>query len=103
MPIKPSDKEEQYIREQELKQQLAKARAEQESMAAAEKKRQKELHYMHCPKCGQKLEMQVYGVVEVDFCAGCRGLWLDANELEQIVASKDRTGRLQKFLKILGA
>jgi hypothetical protein len=103
MPIKPSEKEEQYFREQELKRQLARARAAQEAMAAAEKQRLKDLHYMHCPKCGQKLAPENYGPVEIDVCAGCKGLWLDAHELDHILASKTQTGPLRKFLKILGA
>jgi hypothetical protein len=101
MPIKPTDKEEQYFMEQELRRQLARARAGQEAMAAAEKQRLKDLHYMHCPKCGQSLAPEQYGAVEIDICAGCRGLWLDANELEQILASKTQAGPLRKFLKVL--
>jgi hypothetical protein len=103
MPLKPSEKEEQFFKEQELKHKLAKAKAEQATMAASEKQRQKELHYMHCAKCGQKLAPQAYGKVEVDVCAGCKGLWLDANELEQILASKEQSGLMRKFLKVLGA
>lgn len=103
MPVKPSEKEELYFVEQELKRQLAKARAEQEAMAVAEKRKLKELHYMHCPKCGQKLAPENYGPVEIDVCACCKGLWLDANELEHILASKEQTGPLRKFLKVLGA
>jgi uncharacterized protein len=103
MPVKPSEKEEQYFLEQELKRQLAKARAEQEAMAAAEKQHLKDLHYMHCPKCGQHLAAERYGPVEIDVCAGCKGLWLDANELDHILASKEQAGPLRKFLKVLGA
>ena len=103
MPIKPSEKEEQYFIEQELKRQLAKARAEQETMAAAEKRQLKEQHYMHCPKCGQKLAPEKYSTVEIDVCAGCKGLWLDANELDQLLATKEQAGPLRKFLKVLGA
>jgi DNA-directed RNA polymerase subunit RPC12/RpoP len=102
MPVKPSTKEEQYFLEQELKRQLLQARAEQEAMAAVERQRLKELHYMHCPKCGQKLFVENYGEVEVDVCGGCKGLWLDANELDQILAAKEQTGPLRKFLNILG-
>jgi RNA polymerase-binding transcription factor DksA len=102
MPDKPSDKEEQYFIEQEMKRQLAKARAEQEMQAVTETPRLKELHYMHCPKCGQKLAPEKYGQVEIDLCASSKGLWLDASELEQILASKEQTGPLRKFLKVLG-
>lgn len=103
MTAKPSSNEERYFFDQELKRLLAKARAEQAAMADAEKKRLKKLHFMHCPKCGQKLFVEKYGDVEVDVCGGCKGLWLDANELETIVEGTKRRGPFQSFLKILGA
>jgi hypothetical protein len=102
MPLKPSEKEEQFFKEQEIKQKLAKAKEEQNAVAATEKQRLRELHYMHCPKCGQKLAPEQYGAVEIDVCAGCKGLWLDANELEQILASTEKSGPLRRFLKVLG-
>ena len=104
MPVKPSEKEEQYFMEQELKRLLEKARKEQEATAAAEKKRLKDLHWMRCPKCGQNLLAEKYGgEVEIDVCPGCRGLWLDANELETILTSTKRRGPFDAFLKILGS
>ncbi len=102
MPIKPSDNEDQYFLEQELKNLLEKSRQEQAAMAGSEKKRLKDLHYMHCPKCGQKLFVEKYGTVEVDVCGSCRGLWLDAHELDAIVASTPKRGAFQSFLKVLG-
>jgi hypothetical protein len=103
MPVKPSENEEKYFMEKELKRLLEKARGEQEALAAAEKKRLKDLHWMHCPKCGQTLMVENYaGAVEIDVCPGCRGLWLDANELESILASVKRHGPFQSFLKVLG-
>jgi len=97
-----SEKEEQYFKEQELKQRLHQATEQQAKLAEAEKQRLKEAHWMHCPKCGQTLVTEKYGTVDVDVCPSCRGLWLDASELEQILASTQKTGPLRSFLKILG-
>ena len=102
MPVKPSEKEEQFFLEQELKKLLEKSRQEQAAMAATEKKRLKELHHMHCPKCGQKLFVEKYGTVGVDVCGSCRGLWLDANELDTIVDNTKKRGAFHNFLKVLG-
>lgn len=100
MPVKPSDNEEQYMLEQELRLRLQKAAEEQKHMAAAERKHLKELHWMHCPKCGHKLAVEKYGTVEVDVCPACKGIWLDANELDTIIKSKNKL--FGSFLKILG-
>jgi hypothetical protein len=97
--MKPSSIEDQHILEQELQRRLEKLEAEQQAMAEAEKHRQKELHWMRCPKCGHQLATDHYGTVEIDVCPSCRGLWLDANELETILASE--TGLFKSFVKVL--
>jgi len=37
-----------------------------------------------CPACGQPLIALELEGVEIDYCAACGGVWLDAGELEQI-------------------
>lgn len=97
--MKPSKGEDQHIWAHELNHRLQKLQAEQQASAEAEKQRRKELHWMHCPKCGQRLTTEHHGSVEIDLCPSCRGLWLDANELETIVASE--SGFLHSCVKIL--
>lgn len=102
MPAEASEKEEQYFKEQELRWRMQKAAEDQARLAEEEKRRLKELHWMHCPKCGQTLATEKYGTVDIDICPSCKGLWLDATELDQILASTQKTGPLRSFLKILG-
>ena len=97
--MKTNTIEDQHIWELEQSQRLKLREAEQEAATETEKRQLKELHWMHCPKCGQKLTTELHGSVEVDPCPGCRGLWLDANELETILASE--SGFLQSCLRIL--
>ncbi|MEE4273946.1 MAG: zf-TFIIB domain-containing protein [Thermoanaerobaculales bacterium] len=42
-----------------------------------------------CPACGSEFVAIDYGQtgVEIDFCPSCRGVWLDAGEMEKIVAA----------------
>ncbi len=76
---------------------------QQKAIAESEKRRLKELHHMHCPKCGQKLAPEEYGQVEVDVCPSCKGMWLDAQELEQIIEKTRISATFRSFLKtILG-
>jgi uncharacterized protein len=82
MPYKPSEKEEEYFARKEF-EKLKKIEAEkQNKLASDEKKRLKELHFMHCPKCGLKLVEIDYRGIKIDKCSGCEGVWLDAGELE---------------------
>ena len=86
MPIKPSEQEEEYFAKQEIQRRL-KAEAEKTlALAEDEKKRLRDLHYLHCPKCGAKLEEAVMKGITVDICPGCRGIWFDAGELDKITA-----------------
>src|SRR5579859_5418951 len=39
-----------------------------------------------CPKCDVPLFVLHFKEIEVDFCDHCRGLWLDAGELEALMA-----------------
>jgi Zn-finger nucleic acid-binding protein len=38
-----------------------------------------------CPKCDVPLFVLHFKDIEVDFCQRCRGLWLDAGELEALM------------------
>ena len=98
MPVKPSDKEEEYFSrlEFERKQKLQEHKAAK--MAADEKKRLKELHFMRCPKCGMELIEIDYKGIDVDNCSSCEGIWLDAGELEAI--SKLEKSKLDKLFDV---
>ncbi len=103
MPIVPSETEERFFKEHELKLRMERLEQQQKALAESEKRRLKELHYMHCPKCGQKLAPENYGSVEVDVCPSCKGMWLDAQELEQIVQKTAISHTFRRFLNtVLG-
>lgn len=55
-----------------------------------------------CPKCDKKLLILGFKEVEADFCYGCRGLWLDAGELEALVEQTGATAD-DALLRLLGA
>lgn len=86
---KPSDNEEEYFARQEYERlrKLAQKQAEQDE--AEELRQRKELHFMHCPKCGGDLAEIEFRKVKIDKCTMCEGIWLDAGELDQILAKED--------------
>ncbi len=89
-PGKPSTSEDEYfVREDaEKKRKLAlKAKKEKE---AAELKALRDLHFMHCPKCGLDMhEVRLRGV-DVDVCFSCNGVFLDQGELEHLQKHEGR-------------
>ena len=97
---KPSEKEEEYIKRQEL-ERLKKLREQAaEETAAAERTRLKEQHWMRCPKCGMELAEVEYSTVVVDACFACGGMFLDQGEIEKILdqVAKKETGFLDRMV-----
>jgi hypothetical protein len=84
MPIKPSEKEDEYFFRQEFEKRKKTEKEKLVQLKEQEKRELKELHYMHCPKCGQNIIEINYKGCFVDKCTNCDGIWLDAGELEQI-------------------
>ncbi|MBI2838050.1 MAG: zf-TFIIB domain-containing protein [Acidobacteria bacterium] len=72
-------------REREKRLQQEKAKSE-----AQEAARLRELHWMHCPKCGHKLEEIGEQGIKIDRCNHCHGVYLDAGELEEILVAQDQ-------------
>ncbi|MFN9249308.1 MAG: zf-TFIIB domain-containing protein [Planctomycetota bacterium] len=42
---------------------------------------------LNCPRCQSQLVPRMEQEIEVDVCPLCQGVWLDRNELEQLLAA----------------
>jgi hypothetical protein len=84
MPVKPSDAEEEYFARQEVERRAKAAAQREAAMKEDERRQQRELHFMRCPKCGMHLEEISFGNVRVDKCFSCEGMWLDKGEFERM-------------------
>lgn len=91
MPRKPSEKEDEYFARMEYERRRNSLNEMEAKMEAEEQEKLKELHYMHCPKCGMNLIEIDYRGIRVDKCSSCEGIWLDAGELETI-SKLEKTG-----------
>ncbi len=95
---KPSEREEEYFARMEFERRKKLEEEKHGKLKEEDKKRQKELHYMRCPKCGMELIEIDYKGIKVDKCSSCEGIWLDAGELETI-SRLERTG-LDKLFSV---
>jgi hypothetical protein len=86
MPVKPSDKEEEFFALKEFETRRKLREEQQRQLEAAERARLRDLHHMHCPKCGMDLIEIDYKGVKLDKCSACGGLWFDAQEFETILS-----------------
>jgi uncharacterized protein len=91
-----SSEDEYFVREDaEKKRKLALELKKQ--TAAAEQQRLKELHFMHCPKCGMKMQEIRYGAIDVDACFSCGGVFLDKGEID-VIAHPQQKGIMSAIL-----
>ncbi len=93
-----SENEEQYF-----KRMNAELRKKKKSELNDEELEEcKQLHQMHCPKCGYDLHPINKFDVEIDVCPGCEGIWFDKGEFERVVDSEisNRTNIFNKIKKI---
>lgn len=98
MSVKPTLSEEEFFLKTEAELRKKIASEKERDLKSKEKEDLKKLHYMHCPKCGMGLVEIEYKSIKIDECSGCRGIWLDQNELEQVV--KLEQGTLKRLAKI---
>jgi len=95
---KPSEREAEYVARMEYEKQKQIEDAKHKKLAADEKKRIMETHYMRCPKCGMELIEIDYKHIKVDKCSECEGIWLDSGELETV--AKLEKGGLDKLFSV---
>lgn len=98
MSFQKLKEEEEYIARKEFEKKQKLEEEKHKLLAIEEKKRLKELHHMRCPKCGKQLIGVDYRGIEVDECSGCKGVWLDAGELELVI--KLEKSALKKFFSV---
>lgn len=78
--------EETYFQERE--QELL--RTTREQLAATHVAAERASHRGKCPRCGVDLHGEKFHGVMVDRCPSCHGIWLDADEIDAVVAHEDR-------------
>lgn len=93
---KPSNQEEDYFAREEIEKKRKLALQQQAETEAKRREELKALHHMKCPKCGMDLQALNHGKVEVDTCFNCKGVWLDAGELEELMKSSNEGGTVMK-------
>lgn len=54
---------------------------------------------MHCPRCENPLIILELNEIEIDYCSGCHGIWLDSGELELLLDDSEQKDLLLKSFK----
>lgn len=91
MPVKPSEKEEEYFKRLEVERKRKLDEERHGKLKEEERQQMKALHFMRCPKCGMELREIDFKGITVDKCFGCEGLWIDAEETASILGLERTT------------
>ena len=94
---KPSRNENEYFAR--LDAELIKER--RSALDLARSKMERAAHYMKCPRCGGELQEIEHHDVKIDQCTECKGVWLDAGEIELLEHAHD-TGVTRFFSSMFG-
>jgi len=93
--------------EQELLKAAREAREKREAErrkheSEAERKKLKDAHYLHCPKCGHKMSVEKLQGISVERCSFCEGIFFDAGELERVLEGRnaETKGFFRSLLKL---
>ena len=92
----PSRNEDEFFAKQDA-ELIKQMRAKLDSERIAQERK---AHFMKCPKCGGDLKEEDHGQVKVDVCPDCKGMWLDAGEMD-IMRTMQKAGGANPFKGIL--
>jgi len=96
---KPKSHEQEYFAREEVEKLRKLALERDKRLEQEEREHLKTLHYLHCPKCGQKMDTITFRAVEIERCFGCGYTGLDDGELEKL-AGEDKDGVMAAVLGI---
>jgi hypothetical protein len=82
---KPSEKEDEYFKREELTTIKRMREDAASKLQVEERERLKKLHWLRCPKCGMEMTEIDYRDVEVDACFACGGMYFDKGEVEKLL------------------
>ena len=94
---KPSTTEDEYFVREDAEKKRRIALEMKKQLASDQRTALKELHFMHCPKCGMKMQEVRYGKIDVDACFSCGGVFLDKGEMD-VIAQPQQKGIMGAIL-----
>jgi Zn-finger nucleic acid-binding protein len=87
---KPTTQEDEYFAKEDAETKRRIALEMKKQLAADQQAALKQLHFMHCPKCGMKMQEVRYGKLNVDACFACGGVFLDKGEIDAIAQPQQK-------------
>ncbi len=91
--------EDEYFARIEFEKRQKALKEKQKQIKSTERKKLKEEHWMHCPKCGMEMVEITFEGIKVDKCSDCLGIYFDDGEIDQLIA-KNKPGFLSRMTSV---
>lgn len=91
--------EDEYFARIEFEKRQTALKEKQKRIKSDERKKLKEKHWMHCPKCGMEMVEITFEGVKVDKCSECLGIFFDDGEVDQLI-EKNKPGFLSRMTSV---
>ncbi|HEX7488664.1 MAG TPA: zf-TFIIB domain-containing protein [Anaeromyxobacteraceae bacterium] len=95
----PSAPEDEYFARENAEKMRRLTLESKKAMAADELKRLRDLHSMHCPKCGMEMKEVRRGTLDVTACFACGGVFLDKGQID-VIAHPAQKGLMGAILNL---
>lgn len=87
--VKPSKNEEEYFAKQEVDKAERLSKEFGAKYKNEEKQKMKDLHFMHCSKCGMELQSITFQGFILEKCFHCGVYVLDEDEFEKLAGREE--------------
>jgi hypothetical protein len=99
MSRRPNESEQEYHARLAMERQREAAQQRNSQVPDETRERERQLHWMRCPKCGAELAEVQFRDVKVDKCFACGGVYLDDGELEQLTGKPGWFDSMLRFFR----
>ena len=99
MSRRPNESEQEYHARLAMERQREAAQQRNSQVPDEDRERERQLHWMRCPKCGAELAEVQFRDVKVDKCFACGGVYLDDGELEQLTGKPGWFDSMLRFFR----
>ena len=99
MSRRANESEQEYHARLAMERQREAAQQRNSQVPDADRERERQLHWMRCPKCGAELAEVQFRDVKVDKCFACGGVYLDDGELEQLTGKPGWFDSMLRFFR----
>jgi Zn-finger nucleic acid-binding protein len=89
-PTKPSPTEDEFFAKEDVEKKRKMALQLARDLAADERRRLRDLHHLHCPRCGMPMQEVKAGGLDLAVCFSCGGAFFGKGDIARIAHPRQK-------------